>query len=282
MRIDGLCTRQPFKILPTVFNDALSYYENIQKLTVYVNDAIKYIEGLGDNNLAEAKEYTDSRVQEIYNTVYRKYDVWINDVDKRLTDKLNEVDTREVHHYGEVKEAINKLNTDIITLYVYINDFKANVNGQINGLYTELIDYIDEHIGKITQINVLNPVTGMVEPINKVLDDIFNNSVGAGALTAEEFDDLHITADKLDSMYISAYAFTVRLRWVFFEWLYLRMISPFDGRLDFFSNIINKLADLHKTPITASEFDNKGYTADSFDELNVTAYDFDWKANIIL
>ena len=60
------------------------------------------------------------------------------------------------------------------------------------------------------------------------------------------------------------------------------MYSPITGEVEKISQIINELASLHKTEITAIEFDNLNLTAENFDNKDLTAYQFDWQGKVLL
>lgn len=60
------------KILPLVYDESLSYYEAICKYSEKLNEVIELCNSLSDEILAEAKAYTDDRIEQTFEEVNRK------------------------------------------------------------------------------------------------------------------------------------------------------------------------------------------------------------------
>ena len=81
-------------------------------------------------------------------------------------------------------------------------------------IYDEVCDlkrnhyYLGEPIGKIDEvevgaINIYNPLTGTIDPIGTVIDDLYNQ-LRYNAITATEYDGLELTATTYDGYMITA------------------------------------------------------------------------------
>ena len=109
---------------------------------------------------------------------------------------------REVN--GEVEQTLNefeiKINEDVQT---YLNNYITYFNTQVEILRDE----VDEKIENIElgEIDIMNPMTGQMENINVVVNDLYD--LLRDGISAEEFDDLELTATEFDSLEITAYDF---------------------------------------------------------------------------
>lgn len=93
-------------------------------------------------------------------------------------------------------------------------DFQESVNNQIVEVRNYLVAYSD--IGdqrleneiqaiQLGQINVIDPTTGLVSPIQTVINNIAGS--GSNSLTATEYDALDLTATAYDEYDITAYEY---------------------------------------------------------------------------
>lgn len=94
-----------------------------------------------------------------------------------------------------------------------INDFKAEVYGELSAQLVQLRSYVDvqdqalhDYIDQVAlgQIYLYNPATGTKQDLQTVINSLFDTS-RENALTATEYDDLELTATYYDGQDISAY-----------------------------------------------------------------------------
>ena len=111
---------------------------------------------------------------------------------------------------AEWKQYKIDLEADIET---QMNDLKREVYTQLNGQIAQMRAYVDvqdqalrDYIDSVAlgQINVYNPATGEVQPLQDVINSLFDVS-REDALTASEYDGLELTATYYDGQDISAY-----------------------------------------------------------------------------
>ena len=146
---------------------------------------------------------------------------------KYLDDKIKKVDEK----YGGLFETVEKIEADFETFKKEVNktieNFKTevleDVQTQMDAQYNRVIDllnqyqivfkaYVDSQIGTVNKrideievgaVNVYNPLTGLVEPITKVIDDLYNQ-LRYNAITCSEYDALDLTATGYDGYMITA------------------------------------------------------------------------------
>ena len=111
---------------------------------------------------------------------------------------------------AEWKQYKIDLEADITT---QMNDLKREVYAQLNGQIAQMRAYVDvqdqalkDYIDSVAlgQINVYNPATGEMQPLQDVINSLFDVS-REDALPATEYDGLELTATYYDGQDISAY-----------------------------------------------------------------------------
>ncbi len=146
---------------------------------------------------------------------------------KYLDDKIKEVDNK----YGGLFETVEKIEADFETFKTEVNQtiatFKtevlADVQSQMDVQYNRVLEllnqyqvvfraYVDSQINAVNErideievgaVNVYNPLTGLVEPITKVIDDLYNQ-LRYNAISCSEYDGLELTATEYDGYMITA------------------------------------------------------------------------------
>lgn len=146
---------------------------------------------------------------------------------KYLDDKIKEVDSK----YGGLFETVEKIETDFETFKNEVNQtietFKADVlrdvQSQMDIQYNRVLEllnqyqvvfraYVDSQINSVNEriddievgaVNVYNPLTGLVEPITKVINDLYNQ-LRYNAISCSEYDGLELTATGYDGYMITA------------------------------------------------------------------------------
>lgn len=167
--------------------DALTNYEMICKITEYLNTVIT-----NQNELNEA-----------YNTLLNGYKELYDYVNTYLTDM------------DEVKEDIKRIDASLDNMTILINSNAHNIsllNERIETEISSVRDYIDEKVEdleeeiqniQIGSINIYDPTTGLLSPLQTVINNIAAESNKDG-LTASEFDLLDLTATAFDAYQITA------------------------------------------------------------------------------
>ena len=265
------------KTLPAVFDDSLTYYEAIAKLTQKVNECIEAINSFEDDykaytdeQIAKAKEEIYAKIQDVYN--------YVNEQDQYLQNQIN-------NNYAILDAKIDKVNSDLLAeikefynIFAEFRTFIQNwVQNKLNeyGMETdaklaELKEYVDNAV--IGQFQIFNIFRQTETSLELYLED-FYNYMRAGALTAGEYDSLKLTAGYYDSKYLKAYVYDVAGKWYLWKEF---VFSPVTGEYTTIQEALQDLAGLHKNSLTAQEYDNLELTATVYDGKNVTAYNYDF------
>lgn len=185
--------------LPSSYVDSMSYYECLMWLCKYLNDSVIPAINTNAAALQELKDYVDEylhgfeELKEHVDTL----DILVNSINEQT-----EQNTEDIIALN------NKINTDI-------NNLRIELEEEINGAYDTLKQYVDDNVddlnNKITNIqigaiSVYNPTNGLLQPLQIVLNDLYEVSNKDG-LTATEFDALELTATAFDAYEITAYEF---------------------------------------------------------------------------
>lgn len=133
-------------------------------------------------------------------------------------DELKDYVDEYLESLDDVKQAIVVINENLDTLTSQVN---ANTNRidyviqLINENFTILKNYIDSQVAvlndkidniQIGQIEIYDPTTGIISPLQTVINNLYGLSNKDG-LTATEFDALNLTATEFDAYQITAYDF---------------------------------------------------------------------------
>lgn len=260
-------------------------YDGLKK---EIQDTIDFV-----NNFEEhADQLIDDRIAVALSLYVQRLNALQAQVD-RLEEELNKDDgvlgmiqgLREKDNdlQLQINNLQHSLTDQIFRLEQLMHKYKYDLTDLVDSKVELLEQYIKDEVTTLDRLDVINPLNGIFENIQNVLNDmadIINRSFG---LTAEQFDKLKLTARVFDGYHITAYDFSTK---GYFElWLKLTfdlMRSPFDGKITRFETVIYRLADLHKCSLTAQEFDNRQFTAEQFDSFGVTAYIFDWLSYPVL
>ena len=169
---------QNFPFLEKDF-DALTDYQMMCKIFKYLDDKIKEV---------------DSKYGGLFETVEKiegDFETFKNEVNQTIetfkTEVLQDVQTQMDAQYNRVLALLNQ----------YQVVFKAYVDSQISDV-NKRIDEIE-----VGAVNVYNPLTGLVEPITKVIDDLYNQ-LRYNAISCSEYDGLELTASQYDGYMITA------------------------------------------------------------------------------
>lgn len=266
------CASSNFPFIEETF-DSLTTYKMLCKIAGVVNTIQEYLQDLDfdqyteyvDQQIANLKLYIDSQDENIKNYV-----------DQQVQQAKNYTD-----------EEIAKLN---LSLLQYINTQIQNLKEYSDAQDVLLKNYIDEEVLKLYKeieeiatkgIKVYNPTTGQYDYLQNTINDLYTYLRYYG-ITANEFDTLSLTAQEFDNKLITARDFDLYAKQILMINWCCKMYSPITGEIDPISQVVNELASLHKTEITAQEFDNLDLTAQEFDDKNISAYDFDWQGKVLL
>lgn len=181
--------------------DAITNYQLFSKVVEYLNKI---------RNNQELLEQSDNELIDAFNNLYE----WVNSVIISIPDfekALEEVNTR-----------LDELAQEILDNRTAIGDVDSRITVEVKKLedliqenFTALKEYSDYQDNLLNQkidniqigaINVYDPTTGLLSPLQTVINNLAQASNKNG-LTASEFDTLELTAQAFDAYEITAYEF---------------------------------------------------------------------------
>lgn len=172
---------QNFPFLEKDF-DALNDYQMMCQIFKYLDNEIKKV----DEKYSGIYE-TVEKLENDFNTF--KTEV-LSIIENFKTDILNSVNIELDKQYNKVLTLLNQYQ---IVFYAYIDSKISEVNTRIDDI-------------EVGAINIYNPLTGKIEPIQNVIDDLYN-SLRYNAITCSEYDNLELTATTYDGYMITAQNF---------------------------------------------------------------------------
>ena len=167
--------------------DALTDYQLMCKIFKYLDDEIKKV----DNKYSGLYEVV-ATLEEDFETFKKTIE---NEIIAFKNEILTSVDSRLDQQYARVLSILNQYQ---VVFYAYVDNQISEVNQRID----------DVEVGAIS---IYNPLTGLVEPITKVIDDLYN-SLSYNAITCTEYDGLELTATTYDGYMITASNFDLNAK----------------------------------------------------------------------
>lgn len=150
-------------VLPTVYDDALSYYEAICKLEKHLDNVVEEIEALNDEAIREANAYTDNKITELR--------VDMDNTVQEINRLYGELELQYGNFVKEVNNRIVLINARVDKM----QDIVDSVLGQANAYTQQAIannnEYVIEQTTKaLSTVTVLNYFTGERTPIQNMFD----------------------------------------------------------------------------------------------------------------
>lgn len=257
-------------VLPTVYTDALSEGETVWKLIHNVNCLISKVN--------ELKIYHDQDIEQL-NENLREFILTTDKNNRHWTQNL----IKGEHQYNVTGHA---------KLKAYITEQIRLLNNIINKNNAYLKAWVQVEIGKIPPVPTTpqqylkNPTTGYVEPLQKIVDDLWR-LLRYGGITCFEYDLANLTCAEYDNLNISCQNYDLFAKWIIFRPKSFHrkflMNSPYTGEKTFYKFLIYKLFEYHRVNgMTCGEYDDLNLTTKQYDSFKITAYQYDWDGKNIL
>lgn len=183
------------KVLPTSYDDSLSYLEMIGKLKHKINEIIEetnsYEERFG------ALEQAQEQLRQDMIELEARFD--------GIEDELKQYIDNKFEPYIQIIENLKQLVLDAeVTLKQYVDNKNAVLRTELNAEIFDLQRQIDEL--RFNLPDIYNPRKGKMDSIQDTIIDLY--LIGAHApITANEFDSLQITASSFDELDITGFNF---------------------------------------------------------------------------
>ena len=298
-----------YKVLPLVYDESLSYYEQLCKVLYSLNETIEAVTDIQTaisdigGNVSELTEKVNAMVTEIddfennvnntlkiINETIENYDIRFNDLEAELTKEIEDnvkalkdyIDTTLGNIKADIREIIER---ELQLIYENMDKLESELRAEIESEIKNLIDSIPD----LTNVNVINPVTGKLSKVQVALDDLFMNT-RYNALTVDEFNHLHLSIDECNKlMYRSAFRGWSVITWLteakelLDKSLKHRMANAVTGAWQDFKKSIEENTDMLRICgcLTVEEFGALNMTVDGFNEVGATCYELAWRSNRI-
>lgn len=309
------------QVLPTVYDDSLSYYEVLNKVVKYLNDVIDDV-----NILYSEYGSLPDAVKDLYEKFYTLKST-VNASLVALNERCTNLEDKEESDFNALKLYVDAIDAGLReTLSVYEAEFNA-----VRGIAESAIahsdardvitlrtskSYTDSEIKKLKDWIrqprnwfVVSPMTGQVEDIQTVIDELFS-IISWGAFTCSEFDLQGFTCEYLDGLgytcfdfdYFSRYMLLFSNNYVTPDMIAdfikreelehyalktdlepyalkrdLVVYNPISGLKGTMQQAIDALIALHACGNNCFTLDGLDYTASEYDAIGFTAYEFDFE-----
>lgn len=314
-------------VMPAVYDDALTYVEQIKILDAKLNEVIELFNQLEYGALEQANKYTDQKieaVQQEFELAFSSYKKQINDqfaaleaqLQQEIKDATAEMKIQLQTLIEQVTDLTNSLQKDIDRLQISVNTLfdalartKIEMRHEMEVKFAEIMQYVDQKIvAKLgSGIIVFNPLQKRNTDLNTALHDLYKLTTTVYSLTAAEYKSLGLTVEEYKNLKITVNEYLYHGKLIFFRQLYFPdydgdfqkvydyinsaiageqknyyMISPFTGKLDLISNVVDDLADLHKDGITVDQYLQANLTVDDYAAKQIGAHDYAWNGYYLI
>ena len=185
--------------IPASYRESMSYEEQVlwilnkmeKEIIPELNNVIDFLNNI-DVNFDEINNKIDTINNQI-TTLTNNYDTLnerVNNISEELVLLANQLESDLLSLENELKDLINQ---NYNTLKSYVDSQDAILNNKIDNIV-------------IGDINVYDPTTGELSPLQIVLNNLAQATYKDG-LTASEFDTLELTASGFDAYNITALEF---------------------------------------------------------------------------
>ena len=291
----------PFRttpVLPSVYDDSLSYIETLTKLWKKVDDCVEIL-----NQCIDFINTYDDRLTGVEEEVVALRGEFVSFkafVQKQIDDFEAEVEQDFAQLNADLDIRFNGLVRDINRLFEQFKvevrqgnaEFQQVVYNEVtalNGRIDLVFDWVEITLRQFLEnlpesFVVVSPFSGQIVSVQEAINELYDNASRFRAITCAEFDSLGLTASEFDALELTAWQFDVYgLDYLPIKDEKHNMYSPFTGEWVSIKSVVEDLATLHRLyALTCSEFDGKELTVDEFEVYDMTAYQFDWNAKQII
>lgn len=146
---------------------------------------------------------------------------------KKLNEMIDQVNNNS-EFIDKYTGKIEEIEAEIVKIWAYfetqrseidaetnakIEALRQEISNEIYNVRTAIIAYVDLNVSQLNQkiddvilgdIDVYDPTTGILSPLQTVLDNIYGVS-RTNAITATEYDELELTATAYDALELTAF-----------------------------------------------------------------------------
>lgn len=171
-------------VVPTVYDDGLSYMEAVAKLQKKINEIVEVVNGLDITSVRE---------------------------------EMNEL---KLYVDGVVVRLQNELGVSLNANREWVQEYTRDIVTNVESMLSTQDDYIKTWVRNALddfrrEVDLLfwSPITGDTQPLNTIVKQLYNRIFSIiGALTASEYDSLGLTASEYDSANLTAFEYDTQGR----------------------------------------------------------------------
>ncbi len=252
-------------VLPLVYDDAISYYEQLCKFSDKLNEVIETV----NNFHQDISEEIDTKVG-----ILKKY----VDAENVKQDEKHNEDIKEV--YNKIESVYEYINKQVSILYEYINRGDLVLRLYIDEQIKDLKKYVDNSV--MAKIKIYDPTCGYKNNLDVVMEHIYD-ALRYKGITCFLFDTRRIDCTNFDIKYMSALDFDTLSLEIIGNYYPHYAYNPYNGNYDTLQRILYMLVQATRVEaITATLFDSVAKVAEALDSLAFTSLDFDERAKVII
>lgn len=263
-------------VMPLVYEESLSYYEQICKLVHKINEVIDQLNTI---DLDEVFKEVDNRIAIANEKLNKQMEYVLSQVSNLEGNVQNLLDLYKTQIDADLKRTIYELNE---TLNYQLGVLKAYVDSQDNKVLIKvqlLLDEFYNSLPDLTTVYVVSPYSGKIITVQEAFQEIWDY-LKIYALTAYEYDSQRWTAETYDGFKMTAFNYDYYAKRFFYKNPDLYMFSPFTGEYVLVKDVVMMLAQLHRVDaLDADNYDALQLEANIYDNKKVSAYNYDWKAS---
>ena len=245
-------------VLPIVYEDCLSYYEQLCKVINKLNEVIELYNGIKLN----FDEYVNDKIQDLK--------TYVDDENEKQTEFFN----------AEMAELQKTIEKQIFDIYHYIQTSDEGILAEVNIKLSEIKKYIDSVV--IDGIQIYNPIKGRKTNIQEAVNDTYDATRYLG-IKALNYDSLNMGAEAYDNYHIKAIDFDVLSAKILGKIYEFYVFDYVTGAYETIQRVLYRLFQtVRPNAITATAYDSKSISTDTYDGLNITAFSFDDSGNTLL
>lgn len=245
-------------ILPLVYDDTLSYYEQLCKFAVKLNELVDALNNFNEN-IEETVDEKISALKEYVDNENKKQD-------EITAEKFNQV--------------YNFINNKVNEIYTYINNGDTILKNYIDKEILKLKDWVDDAV--LGNIIIYDPTTGYKNPLEIVLSHIYD-ALRYWGINCYQFDSSNITCVYYDSKNMTALEFDTLSLEIIGKYYPHYIFNPVDGEYDTLQRVMYQWFQYHRDDaILINTFDGYEKTVETLDSYEFTAYSFDDNGNNII
>ena len=275
------------KVLPLVYDDSLSYYEQVCKLIGKVNEAIDEL-----NDLQE--KYTEilSYYENIDSVIDGKIDAKMVEVNAMLRRELQALDNKLTAQMDDIVIRMNGVLAEVDRLTNLVNTFYENSKDYTDSAVTSASARLEREIARfegrvnveleeirkeiadgMRLVQVYNPTTGGYSDIETAIADVYDSARVDEGLTVAEYSGHGLSVNEYASFNMSVKTYAMIGKKVierFYKWFY----NPFTG----LKNTVDMIASWCATEMfgtySVSEYEALDLDVDGYEALDYTCRDY--------